>query len=64
MILSKEIVERKFEDTEEIDFDKSPISQEDFLNKANKEIVDFALWVENKKPKLEQIADWIKKHTK
>jgi len=31
---------------------------------TNKEIVDFALWVENKKPKLEQIADWIKKHTK
>lgn len=31
---------------------------------TNKEIVDFALWVENKKPSIEQIADWIKKHTK
>lgn len=30
---------------------------------SNKEIVDFALWVENKKPTIEQIADWIKKHT-
>lgn len=31
---------------------------------ANKEIVDFALWVENKKPTVEQIASWIKKHIK
>lgn len=30
----------------------------------NKEIVNFALWIENKKPSLEQIANWIKKHTK
>lgn len=31
---------------------------------TNKEIVDFALWVENKKPTIEQIATWIKNHTK
>ncbi len=31
---------------------------------TNKEIVDFALWVENKKPTIEQIATWIKSHTK
>lgn len=31
---------------------------------VNKEIVDFALWVENEKPTIEQIASWIKKHTK
>ena len=31
---------------------------------TNEEIVDFALWVENKKPTIEQIAKWIKKHTK
>lgn len=30
---------------------------------TNKEIVDFALWVENKKPSLEEIASWVKKHT-
>ena len=30
---------------------------------TNREIVKFALWVENKKPSLEEIADWIKKHT-
>ncbi len=30
---------------------------------TNKEIVNFALWVENKKPTIEQIAGWIKKHT-
>lgn len=29
---------------------------------TNKEIVTFALWVENKKPNIEQIANWIKKH--
>lgn len=28
----------------------------------NKEIVDFAMWVENRKPSIEEIADWIKKH--
>lgn len=31
---------------------------------TNKEIVAFALWVENKKPTLEQIAKWIRSHTK
>lgn len=31
---------------------------------TNKEFVNFAIWVENKKPTIEQIADWIKKHTK
>ena len=31
---------------------------------TQREKVDFALWAENDKPKLEQIADWIKKHTK
>ena len=31
---------------------------------TNKEVVNFALWVENKKPTIEQIADWIKKHTR
>ncbi|HEY4694721.1 MAG TPA: type II toxin-antitoxin system death-on-curing family toxin [Candidatus Nanoarchaeia archaeon] len=30
----------------------------------NKEIVDFALWVENKKPTIEKITEWIKKHTR
>lgn len=30
---------------------------------TNKEIVTFALRVENKKPTIEQISDWIKKHT-
>ena len=30
---------------------------------TNSEFVDFALWVENKKPTIEQIAAWIKKHT-
>ena len=28
----------------------------------NKEIVDFAMWVENSKPTLEEISAWIKKH--
>ncbi|MBI3283056.1 type II toxin-antitoxin system death-on-curing family toxin [Candidatus Curtissbacteria bacterium] len=31
---------------------------------TNRGIVKFALWVENEKPALEQIADWIKKHTR
>lgn len=30
---------------------------------TNKEIVDFALWVENSKPTIEEIASWIKEHT-
>ncbi len=29
---------------------------------ANKEIVDFALWIENKKPTIEQIAQRLEKH--
>lgn len=33
------------------------------LKVEQKELVDFALWVENKKPTIEKIADWIKKHT-
>lgn len=40
-----------------------------FLNGKNlkatqREKVDFTLWAEDEKPKLEQIADWIKEHTK
>ena len=31
---------------------------------TNKEIVDFALWVENKKPTIDKIAKWIREHTK
>ncbi len=34
------------------------------IEALNKEIVDFSLWVENKKPTIEQIATWIKKHLK
>ncbi|MBI2326884.1 type II toxin-antitoxin system death-on-curing family toxin [Candidatus Curtissbacteria bacterium] len=30
---------------------------------TQREKVDFALWAENEKPSLDQIADWIKKHT-
>ena len=30
---------------------------------TNPEVVKFALWVENKKPTIKQIASWIKKHT-
>jgi len=29
---------------------------------TNKEIVDFALWIENKKPMIEEIAKWVEKH--
>ncbi|MBI2420593.1 MAG: type II toxin-antitoxin system death-on-curing family toxin [Candidatus Levybacteria bacterium] len=29
-----------------------------------KEVVKTALWIENKKPEIEEIATWIKKHTK
>ena len=28
-----------------------------------KELVNFALWVENKKPDIKKIANWIKKHS-
>jgi len=34
------------------------------LKATQREKVDFTLWAENEKPKLEQIAGWIKKHTK
>ena len=34
------------------------------LKASQREKVDFTLWAENEKPKLEQIAGWIKKHTK
>ena len=27
-----------------------------------KELVDFALWIENQKPTVEQIAGWVKRH--
>jgi len=30
---------------------------------SNKNFVEFALWVENSKPTLEEITNWIKKHT-
>lgn len=30
---------------------------------TNKEIVNFALWVENKRPSIEIIAEWTKNHT-
>ncbi len=29
-----------------------------------KEIVETALWIENQKPEIEEIADWLKKHVK
>lgn len=29
---------------------------------SNREIVDYSLFIENKKPSIEQIADWIKEH--
>ena len=34
------------------------------LKASQREKVDFTLWAENEKPKLEQIASWIKKLTK
>lgn len=34
------------------------------IKATQREKVDFTLWAENKKPGLEQIAAWIKKHTK
>lgn len=33
------------------------------LNAEQKEVVDCALWIENQKPEIEEIADWLKKHT-
>lgn len=32
------------------------------LKATQREKVDFTLWAENEKPKLEEIASWIKKH--
>lgn len=34
------------------------------IKASQKEKVEFTLWAENKKPKLEEITKWIKKHTK
>ena len=34
------------------------------LKASQREKVEFTLWAENEKPKLKQIAGWIKKHTK
>ena len=34
------------------------------LEAKQREKVDFTLWTENEKPKLEQIASWIQKHIK
>ena len=34
------------------------------LKASQREKVDFTLWAENEKPKLDQIASWIKKHSK
>jgi len=33
------------------------------IKASQKEKIDFALWIENKKPSLEQISDWIKNHS-
>lgn len=32
------------------------------ISATQKEVVNLALWVENKKPEIEEIAAWIKKH--
>lgn len=32
------------------------------IQATQKEIVEFALWVENKKPSVERISSWIEKH--
>ena len=34
------------------------------IKATQREKVDFTLWAENEKPKLEEIASWIKKHIK
>lgn len=31
---------------------------------TQKEVVDAALWIENKQPEIEEIAEWLKSHTK
>lgn len=33
------------------------------ISATQKEVVEFALWIENKKPEIEEIASWIKKHS-
>jgi len=33
-----------------------------FLHGKDREFIEFALWVENKKPQIEEVAGWIKKH--
>lgn len=33
------------------------------IKASQKEVVEFALWVENKKPDVAEIAGWIKKHS-
>lgn len=30
---------------------------------SQKGFVDFALWIENKRPTIEEISEWVKKHT-
>lgn len=35
-----------------------------FLKGKDKEFVDFALWVGSKKPEVEEIARWIKEHSR
>lgn len=32
------------------------------FNATNREFVGFGLWVENKKPEIEEIASWVEKH--
>src|SRR3989338_323799 len=34
------------------------------IKATQREKVDFTLWAENEKPSLEEISDWIKKHSK
>ncbi|MEX1068472.1 MAG: type II toxin-antitoxin system death-on-curing family toxin [Patescibacteria group bacterium] len=34
------------------------------ISATQKEVVDFALWIENQKPEIEEIAAWIKKHSR
>ena len=31
---------------------------------SQKEVVRIALWIENQKPSIEEIADWLKKHSR
>lgn len=34
------------------------------ITEEQKDIVDCAMWIENKKPEMEEIALWLKKHTR